>query len=100
MRGDAHRDQEHHRDQTQAQKPRHAASIVHRTKSLDYARAWIRSWDDPEFRSYVPAVSIQKNQSARHIFVFDVQPRPHQRGPAVWPLANTQPARVGSVVRV
>ena len=41
-------------------------------------------WDDPEFRPYVPeefdrAIATQKNQSARHLFVFDVEPRPHQR---------------------
>jgi superfamily II DNA or RNA helicase/HKD family nuclease len=41
-------------------------------------------WEDPEFRPYVAedfarAISVQKNTSARHLFVFDVEPRPHQR---------------------
>ncbi|UJR85256.1 DUF3427 domain-containing protein [Sandaracinus amylolyticus] len=41
-------------------------------------------WADPEFRAYEPdefdrAIATQKNESARHLFVFDVEPRPHQR---------------------
>ncbi len=41
-------------------------------------------WDDPEFRVYDPAefdsaISAQKNEGARHFFIFDVEPRPHQR---------------------
>jgi superfamily II DNA or RNA helicase/HKD family nuclease len=41
-------------------------------------------WEDPEFCRYVPdefarAISKQKNKSARHLFVFDVEPRQHQR---------------------
>jgi superfamily II DNA or RNA helicase/HKD family nuclease len=41
-------------------------------------------WDDPEFRPYDPAefdraVTAQKNESARRFYVFDIEPRPHQR---------------------
>lgn len=41
-------------------------------------------WDDPEFRAYDAeefdrAIAVQKNESARRFFVFDVEPRPHQR---------------------
>ncbi|MDQ3034817.1 MAG: DUF3427 domain-containing protein [Myxococcota bacterium] len=52
---------------------------------LDKFRATFEQyWDDPEFRAYDPdefdrAIAVQKNSSARRFFVFDVEPRPHQR---------------------
>lgn len=40
-------------------------------------------WADAEFRSYVPeefdqAIDAQRTASKRHVFLFDVAPRPHQ----------------------
>jgi superfamily II DNA or RNA helicase/HKD family nuclease len=40
-------------------------------------------WADAEFRPYVPdefdrAIDAQRTASKRHLFLFDVQPRPHQ----------------------
>lgn len=52
---------------------------------LDKFRATFEQyWADPEFRPYDPhefdkAIHRQLNQAARHLFVFDVAPRPHQQ---------------------
>ena len=52
---------------------------------LDKFRATFEQyWADPEFCPYVAedfdrAIHKQLNQKAKHLFVFDVEPRPHQR---------------------
>lgn len=51
---------------------------------LDKFRATFEQyWADPEFQPYAPddferAIALQKNKAASHLFVFDVEPRPHQ----------------------